>query len=196
MNQRTATVSRKTGETDITITINLDGSGKTDIHTGIGFFDHMLNSFARHGFFDLQVTARGDLEVDCHHTIEDTAIVLGEAIRQAAGTKEGICRFGSMILPMDEALVLSAVDLSGRAFLVFDYDFRVPSVGGFDTEMVHEFFYALSSHVGMNLHIKVLEGKNAHHIIEAIFKATARALDAALVGDGRIDGILSTKGSL
>ncbi|MCI1655572.1 MAG: imidazoleglycerol-phosphate dehydratase HisB [Lachnospiraceae bacterium] len=196
MNQRTATVSRKTGETDITITINLDGSGKTDIHTGIGFFDHMLNSFARHGFFDLQVTARGDLEVDCHHTIEDTAIVLGEAIRQAAGTKEGICRFGSMILPMDEALVLSAVDLSGRAFLVFDYDFRVPSVGGFDTEMVHEFFYALSSHVGMNLHIKVLEGKNAHHIIEAIFKATARALDAALAGDGRIDGILSTKGSL
>ena len=166
MNQRTATVSRKTGETDITITINLDGSGKTDIHTGIGFFDHMLNSFARHGFFDLQVTARGDLEVDCHHTIEDTAIVLGEAIRQAAGTKEGICRFGSMILPMDEALVLSAVDLSGRAFLVFDYDFRVPSVGGFDTEMVHEFFYALSSHVGMNLHIKVLEGKNAHHIFE------------------------------
>ncbi len=196
MNQRTATVSRKTGETDITITINLDGSGKTDIHTGIGFFDHMLNSFARHGFFDLQVTARGDLEVDCHHTIEDTAIVLGEAIRQAAGTKEGICRFGSMILPMDEALVLSAVDLSGRAFLVFDYDFRVLSVGGFDTEMVHEFFYALSSHVGMNLHIKVLEGKNAHHIIEAIFKATARALDAALAGDGRIDGILSTKGSL
>ncbi|BAK48245.1 hypothetical protein CXIVA_22780 [Clostridium sp. SY8519] len=196
MNQRTATVSRKTGETDITITINLDGSGKTDIHTGIGFFDHMLNSFARHGFLDLQVTARGDLEVDCHHTIEDTAIVLGEAIRQAAGTKEGICRFGSMILPMDEALVLSAVDLSGRAFLVFDYDFRVPSVGGFDTEMVHEFFYALSSHVGMNLHIKVLEGKNAHHIIEAIFKATARALDAALAGDGRIDGILSTKGSL
>lgn len=196
MNQRTATVSRKTGETDITITINLDGSGKTDIYTGIGFFDHMLNSFARHGFFDLQVTARGDLEVDCHHTIEDTAIVLGEAIRQAAGTKEGICRFGSMILPMDEALVLSAVDLSGRAFLVFDYDFRVPSVGGFDTEMVHEFFYALSSHVGMNLHIKVLEGKNAHHIIEAIFKATARALDAALAGDGRIDGILSTKGSL
>ncbi|HAD20015.1 MAG TPA: imidazoleglycerol-phosphate dehydratase HisB [Lachnospiraceae bacterium] len=196
MNQRTATVSRKTGETDITITINLDGSGKTDIHTGIGFFDHMLNSFARHGFFDLQVTARGDLEVDCHHTIEDTAIVLGEAIRQAAGTKEGICRFGSMILPMDEALVLSAVDLSSRAFLVFDYDFRVPSVGGFDTEMVHEFFYALSSHVGMNLHIKVLEGKNAHHIIEAIFKATARALDAALAGDGRIDGILSTKGSL
>ena len=196
MNQRTATVSRKTGETDITITINLDGSGKTDIHTGVGFFDHMLNSFARHGFFDLQVTARGDLEVDCHHTIEDTAIVLGEAIRQAAGTKEGICRFGSMILPMDEALVLSAVDLSGRAFLVFDYDFRVPSVGGFDTEMVHEFFYALSSHVGMNLHIKVLEGKNAHHIIEAIFKATARALDAALAGDGRIDGILSTKGSL
>lgn len=196
MNQRTATVSRKTGETDITITINLDGSGKTDIHTGIGFFDHMLNSFARHGFFDLQVTARGDLEVDCHHTIEDTAIVLGEAIRQAAGTKEGICRFGSMILPMDEALVLSAVDLSGRAFLVFDYDFRVPSVGGFDTEMVHEFFYALSSHVGMNLHIKVLEGKNVHHIIEAIFKATARALDAALAGDGRIDGILSTKGSL
>lgn len=196
MNQRIATVGRKTGETDITITINLDGSGKTDIHTGIGFFDHMLNSFARHGFFDLQVTARGDLEVDCHHTIEDTAIVLGEAIRQAAGTKEGICRFGSMILPMDEALVLSAVDLSGRAFLVFDYDFRVPSVGGFDTEMVHEFFYALSSHVGMNLHIKVLEGKNAHHIIEAIFKATARALDAALAGDGRIDGILSTKGSL
>lgn len=196
MNQRTATVSRKTGETDITITINLDGSGKTDIHTGIGFFDHMLNSFARHGFFDLQVTARGDLEVDCHHTIEDTAIVLGEAIRQAAGTKEGICRFGSMILPMDEALVLSAVDLSGRAFLVFDYDFHVPFVGGFDTEMVHEFFYALSSHVGMNLHIKVLEGKNAHHIIEAIFKATARALDAALAGDGRIDGILSTKGSL
>jgi imidazoleglycerol-phosphate dehydratase len=196
MKQRTATVSRKTGETDITITINLDGSGKTDIHTGIGFFDHMLNSFARHGFFDLQVKACGDLEVDCHHTIEDTAIVLGEAIRQAAGTKEGICRFGSMVLPMDEALVLCAVDLSGRPYLVFDYEFRVPSVGGFDTDMMHEFLYALSSHVGMNLHVKVLEGKNAHHIIEAIFKATARALDAALAKDGRIDGILSTKGSL
>ena len=150
---RQAEVTRKTGETDITIRLNLDGTGKASIQTGIGFFDHMLNSFARHGLFDLEVQAKGDLEVDCHHTIEDTGIVLGEAIRQAVGDKKGICRFGECILPMDETLVLCALDLSGRPYLRYHLDLTVPSVGQFDTEMVHEFFYAVSYAAGMNLHV-------------------------------------------
>lgn len=196
MNSRTAQVSRETGETDITISINLDGTGKADIDTGIGFFNHMLNSFARHGLFDLDVKVQGDLDVDSHHTIEDTAIVLGQSVREALGDKAGIRRFGDIILPMDEALVLCALDLSGRPYIVFDYDFSVPKVGEFDTEMVHEFLTAFGVNAGMNLHVKVLEGRNTHHIIEAIFKALARALDQAVSLDARIDGILSTKGSL
>lgn len=195
-NSRRAEVTRKTGETDVMVRLNLDGSGKADIHTGIGFFDHMLNSFARHGLFDLEVSVVGDLEVDCHHTIEDTGIVLGEAIRQAVGEKKGICRFGECILPMDETLVLCALDLSGRPYLCYHLDLTVPRVGEFDTEMVHEFFYAVSYSAGMNLHIKQLDGENNHHIIEAAFKAFAKALDRAVRYDERIADVLSTKGSL
>ena len=193
---RSAYVERVTGETDIKITLNLDGSGKTNIYTGIGFFDHMLNSFARHGLFDLEVTATGDLDVDSHHTIEDTGIVLGEAIKKAVGDKKGIRRFGSFILPMDEALVLCALDLSGRPYLREDFSFTVPKVGAFDTEMVHEFFYAISYSAGMNLHFKMLSGGNNHHVIEAAFKAFAKALDEAVSCDERISDVLSTKGSL
>ena len=193
---RQAEVTRKTGETDITIRLNLDGTGKASIQTGIGFFDHMLNSFARHGLFDLEVQAKGDLEVDCHHTIEDTGIVLGEAIRQAVGDKKGICRFGECILPMDETLVLCALDLSGRPYLRYHLDLTVPSVGQFDTEMVHEFFYAVSYAAGMNLHVKQLDGENNHHIIEAAFKSFPNAFDRAVSYDGRISDVLSTKGSL
>lgn len=193
---RSADISRKTGETDIKIGFGIDGTGKADISTGIGFFDHMLESFARHGLFDLTVSARGDLEVDSHHTIEDTGIVLGQAIKEAAGSKEGIKRFGECILPMDEALVLCALDLSGRPYLMYDIGLTVPKVGGFDTEMLHEFFYAVSYSAGMNLHLKMLDGVNNHHIIEATFKAFAKALDRALEYDNRIAGVLSTKGSL
>ena len=194
--QRTARVCRTTGETDITISLNLDGSGKTDIQTGIGFFDHMLNSFARHGLFDLTVRVQGDLEVDSHHTIEDTGIVLGQAIKEAVGDKKGICRFGECMLPMDETLMLCALDLSGRPYLRFHMDLTVPKVGAFDTEMVHEFFYAVSYAAGMNLHLKELDGENNHHKIEAAFKAFAKALDRATRYDTRIQDVLSTKGSL
>ena len=196
MNIREAKVSRKTSETQIEIGINLDGSGKSSIDTGIGFFDHMLNSFARHGMFDLDVKVKGDLYVDCHHTIEDTGIVLGEAIKKALGDKKGIKRFGYFILPMDETLVLSAVDLSGRPYLNFHLPLTVERVGTFDTEMVKEFFYAVSYSCGMNLHIKLLDGLNNHHIIEAAFKAFAKALDEAVSFDERIKDVLSTKGSL
>lgn len=194
--ERTSTVSRKTGETDIIVSINLDGTGKADIDTGIGFFDHMLNSFARHGLFDLTVKVKGDLEVDCHHTIEDTGIVLGQAIKEALGDKKGIIRFGDCMLPMDETLVLCALDLSGRPYLKYDLNLTVPSVGGFDTEMVHEFFYAVSYSAAMNLHIKMIDGVNNHHIIEAAFKSFAKALDKAVQYDPRITDVLSTKGSL
>lgn len=194
--ERTAEVIRKTKETDIAICINLDGSGSSKIDTGIGFFDHMLEGFARHGFFDLTVKAEGDLAVDCHHTIEDTGIVLGSAIKKALDEKKGIKRFGSCILPMDETLVLCAVDLSGRPYLVFDGTFTTEKVGYMDTEMVKEFFYAVSYAAGMNLHIKVLSEGNNHHMIEAMFKAFARALDEAVGFDLRITDVLSTKGSL
>lgn len=193
---RTATILRKTSETDIALTINIDGSGQSDIQTGIGFFDHMLRSFAKHGFFDLSVQVKGDLEVDCHHTIEDTGIVLGEAIKKAIGDKKGIRRYGSFALPMDETLVLTALDLSGRPYLCFDADFTVDRVGGFDTEMVKEFFYAVSYSCGMNLHIRQLAGKNNHHIIEAVYKSFAKALDEATGYDPRIQDVLSTKGTL
>lgn len=196
MENRTAVITRVTNETDIALTFNLDGSGKADIQTGIGFFDHMLNSFARHGFFDLECKVKGDLYVDCHHTIEDTGIVLGEAIKQALGDKKGIRRYGSFLLPMDEALVMCALDLSGRPYLVFDADFSAERVGYFDTEMVKEFFYAVSYSSGMNLHIRQLAGSNHHHIIEAMFKAFAKALDEATGYDSRIQDVLSTKGVL
>lgn len=193
---RHAEVSRMTGETDIAIKLNIDGSGEAQIDTGIGFLDHMLYSFARHGMFDLEISVKGDLEVDCHHTIEDTGIVLGEAIRTAVGDKKGICRFGNCILPMDESLVLCALDLSGRPYLRYDLNLTVPRVGSFDTEMVREFFYAISYSAGMNLHVKQLDGDNNHHIIEAAFKAFAKALDQATTYDSRIHDVLSTKGSL
>ena len=176
--------------------LELDGRGIAKVDTGIGFFDHMLEGFSKHGFFDLDVKVTGDLAVDCHHSIEDTGIVLGNAIRKAVGDKRGIRRYGSCILPMDETLVLCAVDLSGRPYLVFDGTFTTDRVGYMDTEMVKEFFYAVSYSAGMNLHIKVLSGENNHHIIEGMFKAFARALDEATGIDERITGILSTKGSL
>ena len=194
--KRISQVQRKTNETDIALSLNLDGNGKQNISTGIGFFDHMLSGFARHGFFDLDLQVKGDLEVDCYHTIEDTGIVLGNAIRKALGDKKGIKRFGSMILPMDETLVLCAIDLSGRPYFAFDADFTTDRVGDMDTEMVHEFFYAISYAAGMNLHMKVLSGTNNHHIIEALFKAFGKALDDASSYDPRVTDILSTKGSL
>ncbi|HIS47603.1 MAG TPA: imidazoleglycerol-phosphate dehydratase HisB [Candidatus Scybalocola faecigallinarum] len=196
MGERTATIHRKTSETDITMTLDLDGRGGASVKTGIGFFDHMLNSFARHGFFDLDVNVDGDLYVDCHHTIEDTGIVLGEAIKAALGDKKGIRRFGSFILPMDDVLVLAAMDLSGRPYFGYDVTLSRERVGDFDTEMVREFFYAVSYSAGMNLHIKLLSGENNHHIIEGIFKAFAKALDEASGMDARIQDVLSTKGAL
>ena len=194
---RIATVARKTKETDIRVTINLDGTGICNIDSGIGFFDHMLNGFARHGMFDLELSCDGDTFVDSHHTIEDCGIVLGEAIRQAAGDKAGIRRFGSFILPMDETLVLCAVDLSGRPYLNYKVDFTVPRLGTMDTEMVREFFYAASYSAAMNLHVKMLDGLNNHHIAEACFKAFGKALDEATSYDPRLgDQVWSTKGSL
>lgn len=193
---RSASIERNTKETDIRVTLELDGTGQAELDTGIGFFDHMLDGFARHGLFDLKVNVAGDLAVDCHHTIEDTGIVLGNAIKEAVGDKKGIRRYGSCILPMDETLVLCAVDLSGRPYLVFDGEFTTDRVGYMDTEMVKEFFYAISYTAGMNLHIRVLSGGNNHHMIEAMFKAFAKALDQATVIDPRITDILSTKGSL
>ncbi len=194
--RRRALITRKTKETDIRLALTLDGSGQCQASTGIGFFDHMLDGFARHGLFDLEADVRGDLQVDCHHTVEDTGIVLGEAIRQAVGDKAGIRRYGSAILPMDESLVLCALDLSGRPYLKMDDVFTVPRLGDLDTEMVREFFYAVSYGAAMNLHIKVLETGNNHHMAEAMFKAFAKALDMATAYDGRIAGVLSTKGSL
>lgn len=197
MADRIAVVSRKTKETDIELEINLDGKGYSKVDTGIGFFDHMLNSFAKHGFFDINLVVKGDLFVDSHHTIEDTGIVIGQAIAKALGDKAGIKRYGSFMLPMDETLVLCAIDLSGRPYLVYDLDLTVPQVGYMDTEMVKEFFYAVSYGAGMNLHIKQLSGTNNHHIIEAAFKAFAKALDMATLKDDRLEGeLLSTKGSL
>lgn len=194
--ERTATITRTTKETDIALTLNLDGSGTADISTGIGFFDHMLNSFARHGMFDLTLEVRGDLEVDTHHTIEDTGIVLGKAIKEAAGDKKGMLRYGSAMLPMDEALFLCALDLCGRPYLVYDLKLDRERVGDLETEMIREFFYAVSYGAEMNLHIKQLDGVNNHHIIEGAFKAFAKALDMATGLDDRITGVLSTKGSL
>ena len=193
---REAAVERNTIETQITLKINLDGKGQADIRSGVGFFDHMLDGFARHGFFDLSVQVKGDLQVDDHHTIEDTGIVLGTAIKEALGDKKGIRRFGSCILPMDESLVLCAVDLSGRPYFGWDAQFTAEKVGDMATEMVREFFYAVSYSCGMNLPIRVLSGGNNHHVAEAIFKSFAKALDEAVTYDPRITDVLSTKGSL
>lgn len=194
MKDRIVEVKRDTRETQINLQLNLDGKGDSKINTGIGFFDHILESFARHGFFDLDLNMEGDLFVDCHHTIEDVGIVLGQAIKKALGDKKGIKRFGSVILPMDEALVLCAMDISGRPYLVFDMEFTTEKVGQLDTQMIKEFFHAITYAAGLNLHIKLISGLNDHHIIEATFKAFAKTLDMASGFDSRIEDVLSTKG--
>lgn len=196
MIKREATIERNTKETQIKLTLNLDGSGRCTADSGVPFFDHMLDGFARHGFFDLDAEITGDTQIDCHHTVEDTGIVLGQVIKEAIGDKAGMKRYGHFILPMDETLVLCAIDLSGRPYLNFDCEFDTACIGNFDTEMVREFFYAVSYSAGMNLHIKKLAGTNSHHIAEAAFKAFAKALDMATMYDGRISGVLSTKGTL
>ena len=194
--ERIAQISRKTKETDIQVSLKIDGAGKSVIDTGVGFFDHMLEGFAKHGFFDLQLTCKGDLNVDTHHTVEDCGIVLGQAIKEAIGDKKGIRRYGNFILPMDEVLVLCAVDLCGRPYFSWDAEFTVPTLGTLETEVLREFFYAVSYSAGMNLHIKVLTPGNNHHMAEAMFKSFAKALDEATTMDPRITDILSTKGSL
>lgn len=196
MEQRAATIERKTKETDISLTINLDGTGENEITTGIPFFDHMLNGFARHGLFDLNVHVTGDLEVDSHHTIEDTGIVLGQAIAAALGEKKGIKRYGSFLLPMDETLAMCAVDLSGRPYLNYQAEFTVEKLGTLDTEMIREFFYAVSYSAAMNLHLKIVDSGNNHHMAEALFKAFGKALDMAAMEEPRMNGVWSTKGSL
>ena len=193
---RKASVTRTTRETDISVDINIDGEGLYEVNTGIGFFDHMLNGFARHGFMDLNVTTKGDTWVDGHHTVEDTGIVLGQAFLEALGDKKGIKRFGHCILPMDDALVMAAVDLSGRHYFEYDLPMDAPMVGDFDTELVKEFFYSFSDAAKINLHIKKINGNNAHHIIEATFKAVAREIDMAVALDERNKGVPSTKGVL
>lgn len=193
---RKSEIKRKTNETDIIIGLNLDGVGKYDVNTGIGFFDHMLEGFARHGIFDLKVNCKGDLNVDTHHSAEDVGIVLGEAIKEAVGDKKGIKRYGYFILPMDEALCVCAIDLSGRPYFVFDAQFTSDKIGELDSQMIREFFYAVSYSAGMNLHIRMLSGSNDHHIAEAMFKAFAKSLREAVSLDDRIEDVLSTKGSL
>jgi len=194
---RVATITRKTKETDIRVELDLDGCGNAAIDTGIPFLDHMLDALARHGFLDLKIRARGDLEVDQHHTVEDVGLALGLALRQALGDKKGIRRFGNAACPLDEALVTAVVDFSGRPFLAYNLEIKRARVGTFDTELVHDFFLALSNEVGMNIHLNQGQGRNAHHIIEAAFKAFARAVDAAKQLDPRAAGIVpSTKGAL
>lgn len=193
---RTADITRKTRETDIHMSLTLDGTGVSEVSTGIGFFDHVLEGFSKHGFFDLTISVNGDLEVDGHHTVEDVGIVLGAAIKEALGDKVAIKRYGSFIVPMDDALCLCAVDLCDRPWLGFDCEFPVERVGSLDTELVREFFYAVSYSAGMNIHLKMLNGSNGHHMIEAMFKAFGKALDEAVSHDERIKGVLSTKGAL
>ena len=193
---RTAEIKRQTGETNITANLTIDGAGRSEIATGIGFFDHMLILFAKHGFFDLRVTAVGDLHIDGHHTVEDTGIVLGQTLLKALGDKSGIKRYGTAFVPMDEALVMVSLDISGRPFLAFDVDIPTERIGTFDSELVEEFLRALVVHAGLTLHVRLITGKNAHHIVEGVFKALGRALDEATSQDERIVGVLSTKGSL
>ena len=194
--ERIGQVNRKTKETDIQASLSIDGTGKSMINTGIGFFNHMLEGFSKHGFFDLNLNCEGDLAVDGHHTVGDCGIGLGTAIKEALGDKVGIKRYGSFVLPMDETLVLCAVDLCGRPYLNYDASFTTERIGYLDTELIREFFYAVSYSAGMNLHIKVLDGGNNHHIAEAMFKAFGKALDEATTIDPRIHEVLSTKGSL
>ena len=196
MEARSAVINRKTKETDIAMEFSIDGTGKSQIETGIGFFNHMLESFTKHGFFDTKLAVKGDLYVDSHHTVEDTGIVLGQAIKSAIGDKQGIKRYGSFLLPMDETLILCAIDLSGRPYLSYDLAFSADRVGYMETDLVKEFFYAISYSAGMNLHIKKISGDNDHHVIEAAFKAFAKALDEACSYDPRIQGVLSTKGTI
>ena len=193
---RFAEISRKTAETDITVSIELDGEGKSQISTGIPFMDHMLTLFAKHGFFDLNVSARGDLEVDCHHTMEDLGIVLGQLLAKAAGDKAGIRRYGNFLLPMDETLVMIALDLSGRGGLYYDVTPPAVQLNNIDTRLFHEFFQAFAIQSGLNLHIKMFSSCETHHLFEAIFKGLAKALDQALSYDERVKGVLSTKGML
>ena len=195
MNRR-ATITRKTGETDVMVTLDLDGSGKVDVETGVGFFDHMLNAFGRHALVDLTVRAKGDTWVDDHHTVEDVGIVMGRAIAQALGDRSGITRFSDACVPMDEALVLAAVDISGRGELFWDVPIAAEKVGSFDTELGHEFFADLARDAGITLHLRRMAGENAHHVLECTFKAAARALRLACGPDPRVSGVPSTKGSL
>lgn len=194
--ERHAEITRQTKETDIKLSLHIDGTGVGDIDTGIGFFDHMLEGFSKHGFFDLSLKTAGDLDVDGHHTVEDTGIVLGQAIKEALGDKKGIRRYGYFILPMDDALAMCAVDLCGRPYFAYDCTFPTERIGYLDTELIREFFYAVSYSAGMNLHIKMLSGVNSHHMAEAMFKAFAKALDEATTQDTRITDVLSTKGCL
>lgn len=194
--EREAAIKRKTNETNISLDIVIDGSGKSEINTGIGFLDHMLALFSRHGFLDLKVKAEGDLNVDAHHTVEDIGIVLGQALKEALGEKKSIKRYGTSYVPMDETLARVVLDLSGRPFLVLNAHFTTDKVGEMDTELVEEFFRAVAFNAGINLHIDVLYGSNNHHMIEAVFKAFGRALDEAVKVDERIQGVMSTKGTL
>ncbi len=194
---RLASLTRKTNETSISVTLNLDGTGKSDCHTGVGFFDHMLDQLARHSLIDITIKATGDLQIDDHHTVEDCGIVFGQALQQALGEKLGIQRYGAFLLAMDDALVRTAIDLSGRPYLVWNVDMPTPKIGTFDTELVREFFQALSTHGGITLHVDRLHGINSHHIAEATFKSVARALRAAVEPDPRRAGMIpSTKGTL
>jgi imidazoleglycerol-phosphate dehydratase len=193
---RTATVARTTKETEIRLTLGLDGRGRYQVSTGVPFLDHMLELFARHGFFDLTIGAKGDLHVDQHHTVEDVGLVLGQALREALGDKAGIRRFGEATVPLDEALVQTVVDLSGRPFFVYDVTIAQQKIGQFDVELIHDFLLALVNQAGMNLHVRMLSGRNPHHVVEATFKGLARALDTAVHHDARLTGVLSTKGTL
>ncbi len=196
MAARKADIHRQTTETDIHLSIQIEGEGKYEVSTGVPFLDHMLELFARHGFFNLSVQASGDIAIDDHHTVEDVGLALGQALREALGDKHGIRRFGAASVPLDEALVECVVDLSGRPFLAYNLDIRQERVGSFSTELIHDFFLALTNQVGMNLHLNMTQGRNPHHIIEAGFKAFARALSSAVEYDPRVQGVLSTKGSL
>jgi imidazoleglycerol-phosphate dehydratase len=189
-------VARRTKETDVRLDLGVDGEGRATIATGIPFLDHMLELFARHGFFDLSVRASGDLAVDYHHTVEDVGLTLGQALREALGDKAGIRRFGEATVPLDEALVTSVVDLSGRPFLAYDVRVRQAKIGSFDVELIHDFLLAFTNQAAMNLHVRMAAGRNPHHVVEATFKSLARALDAATQRDPRIVGVLSTKGTL
>jgi len=193
---RSATIKRQTAETNITASLEIDGTGHSQITTGIGFFDHMLILLAKHGFFDLNLTTDGDLQIDGHHTVEDTGIVLGQALARALGDKSGIKRYGTAVVPMDEALVMVSLDISGRPFLAFDVDIPTDRIGSFDSELTEEFLRALTVHAGLTLHVRLMAGKNAHHIVEGVFKALGRALDEATRKDERIVGVMSTKGML